>query len=69
MFLKKKTNQSIPSGDFETWMLIENTLEAEWESKRKEGKEITIKGSGMKINVSKTTLEDRRQQINIFKIA
>lgn len=48
---KKKThtpNQSIPSGNFETWMLIESTLKLT-ERAREKKENLTIKGSGMKI--------------------
>lgn len=54
-FKEKNTHQSVPSGNFETWMLIQNTLKADYESKRKEWKEITIKGLGMKINLSENS--------------
>lgn len=48
-------------------MLIELTLKLIERVREKKGN-MTIKGSGMKISLSKTTLEDARQQSNIFKI-
>lgn len=61
----KKTNQSILSGNFKTWMLVENTQN--WlREQEKDGKKTIIKGTGMNILI--IALEDGRQQSNVFKI-
>ena len=61
----EKTNQSLLSGNFETWILVENTQN--WlREQEKDGKKTIIKRTGMKI--LKIALEDGRQQSNVFKI-
>ena len=61
----KKTNQSILSGNFKTWMLVENTQN--WlREQEKDGKKTIIKGTGMNILI--IALEDGRPQSNVFKI-